>query len=247
MSALPRYSLYAHTRLGYLFYQRQVKKARERYPHGHSAAQPCLFPGESCGAPLVWPRPAQPSAGVGGGWGAIANAFGLTCGEFGLLPPPHSPRQEESALMSVCLSPGVKILPIPVLSNNYSYLIIDTGSARAAVVDPSDPLAVQVRPPHGPQHGVQVSLHEGVACLWLFEGRKSSHSLQHLVPGVRSEGGRAHPLPGEMEGAGGKLGEEWYLGSVSTQISLLYPPHSQAAIEEEGVMLEAIFCTHKHW
>ncbi|XP_072731363.1 probable hydrolase PNKD isoform X2 [Ciconia boyciana] len=96
------YSLYARTRLGYLFYQRQVKKARERYPHGHSVPQPCRFP-------------------------------------------------------------GVKILPIPVLSNNYSYLVIDTGSSQAAVVDPSDPLAVQ------------------------------------------------------------------------------------AAIEEEGVMLEAIFCTHKHW
>ncbi|KFV19032.1 putative hydrolase PNKD, partial [Tauraco erythrolophus] len=96
------YSLYARTRLGYLFYQRQVKKARERYPHGHSVPQPCLFP-------------------------------------------------------------GVKILPIPVLSNNYSYLVIDTGSGQAAVIDPSDPLAVQ------------------------------------------------------------------------------------AAIEEEGVMLEAIFCTHKHW
>ncbi|XP_054031713.1 probable hydrolase PNKD [Dryobates pubescens] len=96
------YSLYAHTRLGYLFYQRQVKKARERYPQGHSASQPCHFP-------------------------------------------------------------GVKILPIPVLSSNYSYLVIDTGSGRAAVIDPSDPLAVQ------------------------------------------------------------------------------------AAIEEEEVILEAIFCTHKHW
>ncbi|XP_064926799.1 probable hydrolase PNKD isoform X2 [Columba livia] len=96
------YSLYSRTRLGYFFYQWQVKKARERYPHGHSVPQPCHFP-------------------------------------------------------------GVKILPIPVLSNNYSYLVIDTGSSRAAVVDPSDPLAVQ------------------------------------------------------------------------------------AAIEEEGVMLEAIFCTHKHW
>ncbi|KAL2302231.1 hypothetical protein Nmel_009650 [Mimus melanotis] len=57
----------------------------------------------------------------------------------------------------------MKILPIPVLSNNYSYLVVDTGSSQAAVIDPSDPLAVQ------------------------------------------------------------------------------------AAIEEEEVMLEAIFCTHKHW
>ncbi|XP_064021456.1 probable hydrolase PNKD [Pogoniulus pusillus] len=96
------YSLYAHTRLGYLFYRRQVKKARERYPQGHSASQPHHFP-------------------------------------------------------------GVKIVPIPVLSSNYSYLIIDTASGRAAVIDPSDPLAVQ------------------------------------------------------------------------------------AAIEEEEVILEAIFCTHKHW
>uniref|UniRef100_A0A803W1J1 PNKD metallo-beta-lactamase domain containing n=1 Tax=Ficedula albicollis TaxID=59894 RepID=A0A803W1J1_FICAL len=102
VSAFARYSLYARTRLGYLFYQRQVKKARERYPHGHSVPQPYCFP-------------------------------------------------------------GLKILPIPVLSNNYSYLVIDTGSSQAAVIDPSDPLAVQ------------------------------------------------------------------------------------AAIEEEGVMLEAIFCTHKHW
>ncbi|NXI73695.1 PNKD hydrolase, partial [Anseranas semipalmata] len=96
------YSLYARTRLGFLFYKRQVKKARERFPHGHSVSQPLGFR-------------------------------------------------------------GVKIVPIPVLSNNYSYLVIDTGSGRAAVVDPSDPLAVQ------------------------------------------------------------------------------------AAIEEEGVMLEAILCTHKHW
>lgn len=49
--ALSRYSLYAHTRLGYLFYQRQVKKARERYPRGHSASQPHHFPGEFWAAP----------------------------------------------------------------------------------------------------------------------------------------------------------------------------------------------------
>ncbi|KYO29644.1 ciliogenesis-associated TTC17-interacting protein isoform A [Alligator mississippiensis] len=76
------YTLYAHTRLGYLFYKRQVRKARERYPHGHSVPQPVAFP-------------------------------------------------------------GVKILPVPVLANNYSYLVIDTGSRCAAVVDPADPRAVQ--------------------------------------------------------------------------------------------------------
>lgn len=37
------------------------------------------------------------------------------------------------------------MLPIPVLSDNYSYLIIDTQARLAVVVDPSDPQAVQVR------------------------------------------------------------------------------------------------------
>lgn len=37
------------------------------------------------------------------------------------------------------------MLPIPVLSDNYSYLIIDTQARLAVAVDPSDPQAVQVR------------------------------------------------------------------------------------------------------
>lgn len=37
------------------------------------------------------------------------------------------------------------MLPIPVLSDNYSYLIIDIQARLAVAVDPSDPQAVQVR------------------------------------------------------------------------------------------------------
>lgn len=43
----------------------------------------------------------------------------------------------------VCL-PGIKIIPISVLSDNYSYLVIDTASGVAVVVDPADPAKVQV-------------------------------------------------------------------------------------------------------
>ncbi|XP_026874239.2 probable hydrolase PNKD [Electrophorus electricus] len=96
------YSLYSRTKLGYMFHKRQMKKAREKFPTGHSRTQPTTIN-------------------------------------------------------------GVKIIPVPVLSDNYSYVIIDTASRLAAVVDPADPKSVQ-------------------ACL-----------------------------------------------------------------EEEGVTLEAIFCTHKHW
>ncbi|XP_071371330.1 probable hydrolase PNKD [Centroberyx affinis] len=96
------YTLYTRTRLGYMYYKRQMRKAREHYPSGHSRAQPMEFN-------------------------------------------------------------GIKIIPISVLSDNYSYLVIDTASSVAVVVDPADPQAVQ------------------------------------------------------------------------------------AVLKEEGVMLEAILCTHKHW
>uniref|UniRef100_A0A8C0TNS4 Probable thioesterase PNKD n=2 Tax=Canis lupus familiaris TaxID=9615 RepID=A0A8C0TNS4_CANLF len=76
------YSLYTRTWLGYLFYRQQLRRARNRYPKGHSRTQARLFN-------------------------------------------------------------GVKVLPIPVLSDNYSYLIIDTQARLAVAVDPSDPQAVQ--------------------------------------------------------------------------------------------------------
>ncbi|XP_042562178.1 probable hydrolase PNKD [Clupea harengus] len=76
------YSLYTKTKLGYMFYKRQMRKAREQYPTGHSRTQPTIMN-------------------------------------------------------------GVKIIPIPVLSDNYSYLIVDTSSNVAVVVDPADPQAVQ--------------------------------------------------------------------------------------------------------
>lgn len=40
---------------------------------------------------------------------------------------------------------GIKIIPLPILSDNYSYVIIDTAADLAVVVDPADPLSVQVR------------------------------------------------------------------------------------------------------
>uniref|UniRef100_H3AMD9 PNKD metallo-beta-lactamase domain containing n=1 Tax=Latimeria chalumnae TaxID=7897 RepID=H3AMD9_LATCH len=77
-----RYTLYTKTKLGYMFYKRQVKKAREHHPTGHSVTQPTVLN-------------------------------------------------------------GVKIIPISVIEDNYSYLIIDTTSDTAVAVDPSDPQVVQ--------------------------------------------------------------------------------------------------------
>ncbi|XP_050969380.1 probable hydrolase PNKD [Labeo rohita] len=76
------YSLYTRTRLGYIFHKRQMRKARERYPAGHSRTQPTIIN-------------------------------------------------------------GIKIIPVPILSDNYSYVVIDTTSNMAVVVDPADPQPVQ--------------------------------------------------------------------------------------------------------
>ncbi|XP_062907469.1 probable hydrolase PNKD isoform X3 [Mobula hypostoma] len=38
---------------------------------------------------------------------------------------------------------GVKILPVPILSDNYSYLVIDVASNFAVAIDPADPEIIQ--------------------------------------------------------------------------------------------------------
>eukprot|EP00062_Callorhinchus_milii_P023849 gi/632983134/ref/XP_007908496.1/ PREDICTED: probable hydrolase PNKD [Callorhinchus milii] len=76
------YTLYTRTKLGYIFHKKQLRKARECYPSGHSVVYPTVIN-------------------------------------------------------------GVKILPVPILSDNYSYLVIDTASRLAVAIDPSDPLSIQ--------------------------------------------------------------------------------------------------------
>lgn len=78
----------------------------------------------------------------------------------------------------------MKIVPIPVLDNNYSYLVIDTGSRRAAVVDPSDPVAVQVRPPPNPAMGFGCPRGGGSLAFWGRREGESSPNPQSSAHGV---------------------------------------------------------------
>lgn len=59
------------------------------------------------------------------GYNIITKKFVVTCSKF-------------------VVYAGVKIVPIAVLDDNYSYLVIDTVTNVAAVVDPADPAAVKV-------------------------------------------------------------------------------------------------------
>ncbi|KAL7991842.1 hypothetical protein Chor_016098 [Crotalus horridus] len=172
-----RYNLYAKTRLGYLLYKRQVKKARQRYPQGHSISQPVEFN-------------------------------------------------------------GLKILPIPVLSDNYSYLVVDTDSNSAVVVDPSDPLAVQAM-----AHAVEdLSVFTVVSGIFIKVSWRMTdyHDLLQVHRDVNQMRNTLKIV----------LREEW-IEDFSILFCLWSPLQPQfqelRVIQEEKVTLEAILCTHKHW
>ncbi|KAG8000759.1 putative hydrolase PNKD [Nibea albiflora] len=124
------YTLYTRTRLGYMYYKRQMRKAREHYPAGHSTAQPMEFN-------------------------------------------------------------GIKIIPISVLSDNYSYLVIDTASSVAVVVDPADPQTVQAVLE---EEGVTL---EAILCThkhWDHSG--GNKGLKRLHSSCRVYGNAADNIPG---------------------------------------------------
>nr|XP_057938849.1 probable hydrolase PNKD isoform X2 [Doryrhamphus excisus] len=124
------YTLYTRTRLGYMYYKRQMRKARERYPAGHSTVLPMEFS-------------------------------------------------------------GMKIIPISVLSDNYSYLIIDATSSVAVVVDPADPQTVQAVIQ---EEGVQL---EAILCThkhWDHSG--GNKWLKRLYSSCRIYGNAADNIPG---------------------------------------------------
>ncbi|XP_028662327.1 probable hydrolase PNKD [Erpetoichthys calabaricus] len=124
------YTLYTRTKLGYMFYKRQLRKARECYPSGHSTVQPLSIN-------------------------------------------------------------DVKIVPIPILSDNYSYLIIDTTSNVAVAVDPADPQIVQACLE---QEGVKL---EAILCThkhWDHSG--GNKGLKKLNSSCRVYGNALDNIPG---------------------------------------------------
>uniref|UniRef100_A0A8C5N0W5 Ciliosis associated TTC17 interacting protein n=1 Tax=Leptobrachium leishanense TaxID=445787 RepID=A0A8C5N0W5_9ANUR len=74
-------------------------------------------------------------------WFGVPGAVPASCSSCSALP--RAPAASWPALRSLSSGSRVKVVPVPVLSDNYSYLIIDTASNLAVAVDPSDPIAVQ--------------------------------------------------------------------------------------------------------
>ena len=127
----PRYTLYTRTRLGYMYYKRQMRKAREHYPAGHSISCPVEFNGmqhTSMGSIIQY-----------------SSVHFFSCKALMSYVAHFKIIDIIENVYILCLFTGIKIIPISVLSDNYSYLIVDTASSVAVVVDPADPQIVQVR------------------------------------------------------------------------------------------------------
>lgn len=111
------------------------------------------------------------------------------------------------------------MLPIPVLSDNYSYLIIDTQARLAVAVDPSDPQAVQVRGGLGDSGnlghlgGWQLSLtREGLFLIPLPVGCAPSLCLHTQTPTCKNT--QSPPKP--QYGGGARVqGMAWEGGTYS--------------------------------
>ncbi|KAG2458773.1 PNKD hydrolase, partial [Polypterus senegalus] len=93
--------------------------------------------------------------------------------------------------MHVVSEADVKIVPIPILSDNYSYLIIDTTSNVAVAVDPADPQIVQACLE---QEGVKL---EAILCThkhWDHSG--GNKGLKKLNSSCRVYGNALDNIPG---------------------------------------------------
>lgn len=105
----------------------------------------------------------------------------------------------------------MKILPIPCLEDNYSYMIIDENSKEAAVVDPVEPeKLLQV----ARQYDVHLKLVLTTHHHWDHAG--GNDKIRLLVPGIKVYGGSIDNVKGcthKLEN-GDKL-------SLGTNISIL--------------------------
>lgn len=117
----------------------------------------------------------------------------------------------------------MKILHVPCLEDNYSYIIIDEISKEAAVVDPVEPEKVlQVANEHGVHLKLVLTTHHH----WDHAG--GNDKIKELVPGIKVFGGSVD----NVRGCTHKLenGDKLSLGADISILSLHTPCHTKGHI-----------------
>lgn len=110
-----------------------------------------------------------------------------------LLQLRQKPSSKHSVTQPIVL-PGVTIIPLPILTDNYAYLVVDTVSNVAIVVDPSDPEEVQnaVREKNLNLKAI-LTTHKH----WDHAG--GNEALKKAYPGLRVYGGAKDCVAGETQ------------------------------------------------
>ncbi|XP_078592761.1 putative thioesterase PNKD isoform X1 [Branchiostoma floridae x Branchiostoma japonicum] len=85
----------------------------------------------------------------------------------------------------------LKIQPVAIVSDNYSYVVMNTKRRIAVVVDPSDPEAVQA---YVKQEGIQLAAVLTTHKHWDHSG--GNHALKRMFPGLPIYGSATDGVPG---------------------------------------------------
>jgi len=117
---------------------------------------------------------------------------------------------------------GVEIHPVPALSDNYMYLIIDAATRQAAVVDPVEPLKLMNE---ASRRGLQITAVLTTHSHGDHDG--GNHHIRQLLPSVPVYGGRGDGVAGVTREVGD--GEVIQVGGLHFT-ALLTPGHTPAHI-----------------
>lgn len=117
----------------------------------------------------------------------------------------------------------MKIVPVPCLEDNYSYLIIDESSKEAAVVDPVEPQKVLQA---AYEYGVHLKLVLTTHHHWDHAG--GNEKIKQLVPGIEVYGGSVDNVKGCTHPL--QNGDKLSLGSDLAVLALHTPCHTRGHI-----------------
>eukprot|EP00591_Stephanopyxis_turris_P011387 CAMPEP_0195529154 /NCGR_PEP_ID=MMETSP0794_2-20130614/31594_1 /TAXON_ID=515487 /ORGANISM="Stephanopyxis turris, Strain CCMP 815" /LENGTH=257 /DNA_ID=CAMNT_0040660413 /DNA_START=72 /DNA_END=842 /DNA_ORIENTATION=+ len=118
---------------------------------------------------------------------------------------------------------GVKVVPVPALSDNYMYLIIDLTTKKAGVIDPVDPAAIQQA---ASKHNATIDCILTTHSHWDHDG--GNQKLVSECPSIQTVyGGKGDGVSAVTKEVGES--DVFYIGD--TKVSVLFTPcHTQGHV-----------------
>lgn len=149
--------------------------------------------------------------------------FGLAAGLSGLAAAASASTSSPSSCSpTASLPPCARVIPVPILSDNFAYLIIDPQTGKAACVDPAEPGKVLAA---AKREGIQLSTLLCTHKHWDHAG--GNEEMARLVPGLDVVTTKFEDIPAATV----RLGDDdvYALGSLSVR-ALYTPCHTKGHV-----------------